>query len=218
MNATNMRDMCFGDVPLAAWKPGYKPATEMEPWVSFEKARTELRQGNAKAAVASLSAITGMPGQESRQYLQAWNALRELGVKVPDGVSKQLYGVVVEFQQEEGLDVLCAYTDHTARYLNYSGSSVIWETRTEEMDARIDAVLQSARQILPYIGHWDGERPGAPPVGHVRLNLLTPGGLCFGQGPYSVLAKDQMGGPLLNAAGQLLSALVDFAMKNKKKQ
>jgi len=136
--------------------------------------------------------------------------LRELGVAPPPELAKQLYGVVVEVDQPEGLDVLAAYTDYSARYINYSGKMTIWQTRTQDMDARIDRLLEAGRAILPALGPWEGRRPGPPPRGQVRINFLTSSGLCFGQGPWDALAKDRLGGPVLGAAAQLLKAIVDL--------
>ncbi len=42
----------------------------------------------------------------------------------------------------------------------------------------------------------------------VRLNMLTPSGLHFGEGPFQVLAGDPMGGPIVAAALALMQRLI----------
>jgi hypothetical protein len=47
--------------------------------------------------------------------------------------------------------------------------------------------------------------------GNARINLLTPSGLYFGQGPFEALMKDQFGGPVLVAATELIQQLIKVA-------
>jgi len=39
--------------------------------------------------------------------------------------------------------------------------------------------------------------------------MLTPIGLWFGEAPHEALASDEMGGPVINAALNLMKALVE---------
>jgi hypothetical protein len=52
-------------------------------------------------------------------------------------------------------------------------------------------------------------RPAAPPTGQVRINLLVPSGLHFGQGPLDALSRDPLGGPVIAAEMQLMQGLID---------
>ena len=58
------------------------------------------------------------------------------------------------------------------------------------------------------ISPWEGVRPDAPPTGQVRISMLVPSGLHFGQAPFEVLIQDQMGGPVIAAAMQLMQTLI----------
>lgn len=174
-----MRDTLFGDMPLEKWAR----QADAEPWTSFVRAREALAAGDRETGAALLLGVTRMPGLESRQCLQAWHALRGLGVTPQAQVAKSILGVVVEVALADGLDLLAAYADHSARYWNHAGSGVVWDAPDAEMD--------------PWIERGD-----------VRLNLLTPAGLCFGEGPFDALAKDAMGGPLIAAATELMRQLV----------
>lgn len=77
----------------------------------------------------------------------------------------------------KGHDLLTAYRDGPARYLNHSGKAVIWE---DHSDARIQAAitgwLTAGQVIADAIGVWD--QPSLPSLqaGHARLLMLTPGG------------------------------------------
>ena len=197
------RDALFGDRPLTAWTGD---ATS-EPWVRFAEAGVCLSRHDTDEAKRVLVSITTMPGLESRHYLQAWHALRLLGHSPPPDVSKQLLGVVVEVALPTGLDVLAAYDDHTARYLNASGGGAIWEHPNTSLDSAIDQLLLAGREIVTRIGVWTGERPGPPPNGHARITLLTPSGPPFGEGPLKTLERDPLAGPALTAGVTLLRGL-----------
>jgi hypothetical protein len=204
MQGLSARDMLFGDVPMDVWAT---PGKGAEPWLSFEQVRALMGTGNKAQASATLHAVTVMSGLESRQYLQAWHFLRQLGATPSPDVAKQVLGVVVEASLDVGLDTLAAYADHTARYYNYSGSGVVWEHPNGSLDGVVESVLEAARAIVPHIGPWDGPRRPPPPPGNVRLNMLTPSGVCFGEGPFAVLGGDPMAGRLLGAATGLMQAL-----------
>jgi len=205
---STIRDTLFGDVPIAEWPGSSLPELHDEPWLSFIQANEQLQAGNKEAAQQTLMRILSMPELESRHYLQAWNFLRTIG-KQPDAPeAKRIYGVVVEVAMPEGLDIVAAYVDHTARYFNYSGAAVVWERPDDSLDETIDSLLEAGRIVAEQIGPWEGERPPAPLQGQVRINLLVPSGLHFGEGPFESLAVDPLGGPVIGAATQLMQALI----------
>ncbi len=114
-----MRELMFGDSPWEVWcRSGTDPAG---PWTKFNEAWAATKRSDVDLARQVLLQIVAEPGHESRQYAQAWHFLRELGQRPPSDESKHVFGVVVEVGMSEGLDVLCAYEDHTARYWNFSG-------------------------------------------------------------------------------------------------
>jgi hypothetical protein len=207
-DAMQLRDLLFGDVPLSSWVSEAHPSGE--PWASLAQARDALAGGGASVAIARLQAVASMAGLESRHYLQAWHVLRELGVRPPAEIAKRVYGAVVEVSLQEGLDVLAAYADGSARYINWSGAAVVWDATDPRIQAHVEAVLRAGTAIAQQIGTWEGPRRGPPPTGHIRLNLLTPAGLRFGEGPMDVLARDPLGGPLVAAATALMRALTSL--------
>lgn len=205
--APQIRDTLFGDMPLSQW-PISRTAIDSEPWTSFRRAKQSIDSGDSQAAVEVLRRVLDMPDLESRQYLQAWHFLRGLGVSPPNGKEKELLGVVVEVGMEKGFDLVAAYTDHTTRYYNFSGAGVIWERPNDSLDVTIDDLLRAGTVTIRAIGPWKDDRPPAPSKGHVRINLLSPSGLHFGQGPYEALSKDSLGGPVIASALQLMQALI----------
>lgn len=202
-----IRETLFGDMPMTSW-PGAGMASELEPWKSFAEARSQLDHSEIEAAKQTLQRILSEPDLESRHYLQAWHFLRGLGEPPSADEAKKLFGVVVEVALDEGLDVVAAYADHTARYFNYSGAAVIWDRPNSSLDSVIDRLLEAGRVIVEKIGPWEQPRPPAPVAGYARINLLVPEGLNFGEGPFANLANDQLGGPVISTAMNLMQALI----------
>lgn len=169
-----IRDTLFGDLPLDAWPDASFAHSLEEPWITFAAAREMLAAGQRDEAIDLWRAITEMPNLESRQYAQAWHFLRSQGVQPPSEIAKTMLGIVVEVGLQQGLDLLAAYPDHTARYVNFLGQSVIWEHPDPSLDRFIDALLNAARPVLQAIAPWPNARPAAPPASQIRINLLSP--------------------------------------------
>jgi hypothetical protein len=209
-----LRELLFGDVPLASWGTGDAASPEA-PWSHYEEARRGLARGDRSGAIAALRQILAMRDAESRQTLQAWHFLRGLGETPPPGEAKRVLGVVLEVHLDAGLDVLAAYADHHARFLSHGGSMIVWETPEPAMDARIDALLRAAQTVTDRIGPWTEARRGPPAKGDVRLNFLTPSGLHFGEGGFDVLDRDPMAHPVIVAGTVLMQALTERALARR---
>jgi hypothetical protein len=208
-----IRETLFGDMPLEQWPP---TISNEFPWSEFEKARSHLVAGNQKAAIDCWLNITQQPNLEARQYLQAWHFLRQNGQQPPPEIAKNVLGAVIEVAMPNGLDLLAAYPDHSARYYNFSGNGVVWEHPDSSLNAAIDELLAAPKIIVDKIGPWDQPRPEAPPRDQARLNFLTPSGLHFGQAPMAVLTRDPMAGRVFQSATILMKALI--AKSNKSPQ
>ncbi len=206
--AASIRDTLFGDMPMESWPSD--ASIGGEPWGSFIKAREAFTSGRTGEALDLWQKIADSPDLESRHTLQAWHFLRAAGVQVPPALAKKLLGVVIEVPMEEGLDLLAAYPERTARYYNYSGAGVVWEHPDGSLDAAIDNLLNGAKQILQVIGPWENPRPPAPRAGNLRINVLSPAGLHFGEGPFGALAADPLAKPTVNAAIELMQRLVSL--------
>lgn len=124
-----------------------------------------LLASDKQAAIAKLKAILANSGLESRHDLEAWTALRNLGVKPTAVEGSQVLGVVVEVGMPGGTDVLAAYADGSACYNNFSGSGVVWERPNTSLDAVTKALLTRAEGIRDSAAPLTGPRPGphSPP-------------------------------------------------------
>lgn len=184
----------------------------------FKRAKDYLERGDKHEAIKVFAEIAQKHDIESRYRLQAWHFLREAGARPPSHLERNVLGVVVEVGMDSGHDLLAAYTDKTARYYNYSGAGVVWERPNSSLDNPIEAVLIAARSIVQHIGPWDGARRPPPPAGHVRLNILTPSGLYFGEGSFDDLNQDSTARPLTQAALNLMRGLTSMVVPDGKSE
>jgi hypothetical protein len=203
-----LRDVLFGDVPLKEWARS-GAGTDAEPWSSFVRASEVVESGNPAGALTILLGITQQKGLESRQYLQAWSALREhLGSSPGAPLGNQVLGVVVEVRLDEGLDVVAAYADHTARYLNQGGGGVVWEASDSTMNPAIDRMIAAGEKVALRVGPLDTPHLPPPPSGMARVSVLTPRGIRVGQGPTDDLTRDPTAGSVMRAALDVMTGLI----------
>ena len=200
------RDTLFGDLPLSFWAGVQANGI---PWSLFKTALQQIDIGEENQAADTLRAIIATTGLESRQYLQAYHFLQALG-SMPAGPLR-LFGVIVEVSLEQGHDFLAVYADHSARYYNYSGSAIIWDTQDETISAKIDAILAQGMDIVGKIGPWEGQRPAPPKPGHARINFLTSHGLHFGEASQSALFSDPMAKGIMLAMLDMMQTLMEKA-------
>jgi hypothetical protein len=199
----NISDTLFGDLSLDYWSD--VQSNEL-PWNLFKDAKQYLDNGDREAAIDVLTKVTALPVLESRHYLQAWYFLSHLGV-MPEGGMK-IYGVVVEVGMPEGVDLLAIYADHSARYYNYSGRSIVWESSDESMEEKIDVVLEQSLDLVQHIGPWKDKRRPAPQDSMARLNFLTSHGLHFGEASQSILFKDPKAGKIMYGMLDIMNFLI----------
>lgn len=201
---TSVRETLFGDMSLVQLSSFSAP---------FERARKFIESGDKKSAITTLQEILETDGLESRLYLQAYRFLAELGINPMPEKAKNVLGVLVEVGMKGGTDIVAGYADHHARYYNFSGAAVLWGRPDSTLDDAIDELLQAATTLAQIIGPWKEARPPAPTNGRARINVLTPSGLHFGEGPLDVLAKDKLGGPVISSAIRLMQRLTKISAK-----
>jgi hypothetical protein len=200
-----IRDTLFGDQSFAAWA---SHTSAGEPWQSFTAAKTAFDKGDKETCISILSDIVNRKDLEPRHYLQGWHFLRQLSGMPAREKEKQLYGMVIEVGLQNGLDLVAAYSDFSARYYNYSGAAVIWERPDTSLNKLIQNLLHTGSVVVARIGPWNQPRPPAPPEGQARINMLTPSGLHFGQAALRALSNDPLGGPVLAGAFTLMQELI----------
>jgi hypothetical protein len=198
-----MRETFFGDMPLTTWAA----SGVGEPWSRFKLAAARFAKGDRDEAFKVLEGILNRPDLESRHYLEAWTAYRENGVQPPAHLAKKVLGVVLDVPVEGGFDTLAAYPDWHARYLNVSGAAIVWDAPDTRMDGHIKQLMVAGQTLANKIGPWNGARPALNP-GRTRINLLTPSGLLFGDGPFEAFMQDPNAAPILTAGTNLMRALI----------
>lgn len=158
-------------------------------------------------SISDLQKLIADENLDSRIRLLAYNRILSLG-HIP--ATKELLGVIVEIGLEEGLDTLAAYLDGSARYINYSGKIIIWESNPlSKIQSLIDEFMEISRHIVKQIGPWDQPRKENPETGFLRLTFLVSDGIYFGEGPIDVLFADQMAMPALMKATEILRVLTE---------
>jgi hypothetical protein len=163
---------------------------------------------------SALMKLAGDERNEGRVRALAYNRLRLAGEPVPP---KKLLGVIVELPLERGLDVLAAFSDGGVRYLNQSGKVAIFDGEDSPVGRLAKDVLSASQPIVDRIGPWDKQRLAPPKAGNVRLTFLVSDGLYFGEGPYPMMQKDAMAGPVLSTAVQLLLKVTEVGMRRSEK-
>ncbi|HTU57103.1 MAG TPA: hypothetical protein VMF89_01695, partial [Polyangiales bacterium] len=153
-------DVLFGDVPLEDWKPADGAS-------AFAEVRAALESKDKSRAQHLLRQLLADASLKSRQHLQAWHILRELGVQPGAAEAKQVLGVVLEVALEQGTDTLAAYADHSARFISHSGKLIVWESRDPQIDAHIDQLLHGGQHLAERIGLWTEPRHLPPSNGNV---------------------------------------------------
>lgn len=179
------------------------------PWSHFFDANDALRKGEDDKAILFLKQITDADGLDTRIYLQAWRILRNLGVMPEESLLRQIQGIVIEYHMKEGLDILAAFSDHSARYWNYSGTGIVWEKPDDpDVDKLIDELLEVGQEIINQLGIAEKPTPSIPARGSVRIFLMAYGGSCFGEGGFNELSKDAMGKYAIGAGYNLMTGLM----------
>lgn len=175
---------------------------------------TFLKFNDRAGAIRRLNSAISDPTNEARMRLTAAATLRAWGE--PIVTEEPMLGAVVEYPMETGVDYVAAYADGSARYLNYTGSGVIWDTprAVPQVDAALIAFLNSALMMLPHAEPMDRWSPG---IASPRITCLTlTGNRAFTPpshpGPQEVVRPFNA---CINAAVGLMSQLIERSRKQR---
>ena len=128
-----------------------------------------------------------------------------LPARVSPDLAVAVHGVVLDVPMGGGLDTLAAYADGTARYINHSGRTIVWEVPGSVNPLRplIDRLLASAASVPPPAAglRWD---PPAPSQASGLATVLTRGGLVT-----VPLGSDATSAGLLGSGAALMKALIN---------
>ena len=157
--------------------------------------------------------IADQPGVESRLRALAYNRLRAEHKSVPP---KVLLGVVAEIPLDRGLDTLGAYLDGRVRYVNGTGKRVVLEHDEPALRPHRLALFKASQEVVDETEPFPGVRLAPPKKGDVRLSFVASDGFYVGQAEFKALENDLLGGPILRAAGALMTAVIELAkVKNQ---
>lgn len=154
----------------------------------------------------TLLALANDITQEGRIRYMAYARLRLLGESVP---AKVLLGTIVEVSLADGLDVLAAYSEGGVRYINHTGKLVISEGPTA-LEPHVKALFTASESVVARIGPWGKLRQPPSKVDNVRLTFLVSDGFYFGEGAMSIMQNEEMAGPVIQCATELLRAVVSM--------
>jgi len=115
-----------------------------------------------------------------------------------------VHGVILDVPLAGGLDTLAAYVDGTARYINHSGRTIIWEVPASKNTFRplIDNFLAAASAI-PQAGTPKGWDPPSIDGASSLVTVLTRTGLVT-----MTLGSDPTSARLLTSGAVLMKALI----------
>jgi hypothetical protein len=199
-----LRELLFADLPATQARSVFAAAGDAGRTLV---ALADAAEGqDAAAAQAALSSAPAW-NTDTRLHLQAWSLARDAGVAAGDD-AKDVLGVVVDMGLEDGLDTLAGFADGSARYLNHSGSAIVWEVPDMAIGQLVRQLLDAAAIVVVMGAPLDGERLPPPARGHTMLSVLTRGGIYIGAGPIEAISEDPRGAPVIAAATELLQTLV----------
>ena len=141
-----IRQRLFASQSMSELLHGLELREASGPFQSIAVAARLAAEGKKEEAKSSLHRILSVANLETRIQLWVWSALRELGDK-PDGTAAwEVLGAVIEVQMKDAYDTLAAYQDGSARYLNFSGSSIFWDKTDERIKGMCQTLLKSTAQ------------------------------------------------------------------------
>lgn len=179
------------------------------PWVLLAAAFVKLKMNEPAEAGRLLRAVT-LISNEARLRLWAWHNLRQIGKYPSPELARQVLGVVIEVPFQDRTDVLAAYADGSARYINHQGGMIVWDRLDEVITPLVMNVIREA-QPVGSAQEDRGDDPMRPD--EARLSMLTPGGIHVWQG---VPAENPALSQTFAGMADLLRALVQIAMEQRR--
>ena len=159
----------------------------------------------------SVRAISDDNNAESWIRALAFRRLQQERRSVPQRV---LLGVVVEAPLARGLDTLSTYVDGRIRYIHGSGKQIIIEKDLPSTREPRKVLLKAAQDIVDELTPLMEPRSPPPKQPNVRVTAVASDGLYVGEANLEQLTADPLGGPILRATSDLLTAVVDYAKAN----
>ncbi len=159
----------------------------------------------------AVRAVADDKNAESWIRAMAYRQLQQHRCAVPQ---RMLLGVVVETPLPRGLDTLTAYVDGRIRYIHGSGKQIIIEKDVPSTRDARRTLLRAAQDIVDELRPLSEPRSPPPKAPNVRVTAIASDGLYVGEANLEQLTSDPLGGPILRATSDLLTAVIDYAKVN----
>ncbi|MFZ2031767.1 MAG: hypothetical protein WAU68_15760 [Vitreimonas sp.] len=159
----------------------------------------------------AVRAIAEDKNAESRVRALAYRRLKREKCAVQPRI---LLGVVVETPLPRGLDTLGTYADGRIRYIHGSGKQIVIEKDVPSTREPRKALLSAAQDVVDELAPLAEARSPPPKAPNVRVTSIVSDGLYVGEANLQQLTADPLGGPILRATSDLLTAVVDYARAN----
>jgi hypothetical protein len=117
--------------------------------------------------------------------------------------AKQMGGLILEVGLDTGVDVLAAFADGRARFLNTNGDISMWEGGEGATAGLVSKLLGCAAPIVAKAAAQPWERLDSPADGSIRISTFGSGGMHLEQGTIEEFANH----PLFDAGVDLMNAL-----------
>lgn len=173
-------------------------------WMHLTEAAACLRRDERTRASKLLLEITANPNTETRVLLWSWTALRGLGVHPKPNEADQIKGAVIQVPMAKGADVLAAYADGTARYVNHSGKIIVWDLPDAHIGNIVRTVLECSKDLDVGAPTAVAARAGDDVV---RVTVLTLNGNRFAEAPMRSLRVSPIN-QVLTAGAELMGNLI----------
>lgn len=112
-------------------------------------------------------------------------------------------GVILEVGLDTGADVLAAFADGRARFLNNNGDISMWEGGEGPTAALVVTLLGLAEPIGRNTAAQPAGRLPSPADGSIRISVFSAAGMHVEEGPMDALADH----PVFVAGVELMNAL-----------
>ncbi|NMO16302.1 hypothetical protein HPC49_49405 [Pyxidicoccus fallax] len=159
-------------------------------------------------AIEELYRLLEDEGHDARSCFQFWNYLRQLGEAPGPEVAARILGLVIEHSRQGRPEVVCAYWDGTARWLDGRGDFTGFTDPAPFMVDEMRRLLRVCGPLVEATGPLRHPRPPPPSGTRCRLTVLTPAGLRMREGLLEELWGDAVCGPVLEMAGELTERLM----------
>lgn len=172
-NDDPIRQMLFASQSLKEQVARMQLNGALGPLATIAEAAKWVDAGQKSEAIAQLRSVLEMPQLETRLALWVWSALRELGVEPDATHAFEVLGAIIEVPSHGAYDTLAAYSDGTARYLNFSGHAIFWDTADAQVHALCRAFVNST---IPASSRATPRTDLSLPQTGARVTLLTRAG------------------------------------------